>query len=71
MVFSRASVLIYLCVILVITLRIQLNILGGYLYKNASSVSQDIQEEYLLLCQNLMNHSLKRISNIVTEQVIF
>lgn len=57
-------------VILVITLRIQLNILGGHLYKDSTSIPQNVQEEYLLLCENLMKTSMKRICEFIKQQVI-
>lgn len=70
MVFTRASSLIYVSVMLVITLRIQLNILGGHLFRDVTSISQELQEKYLSLCHNLLDGGIKLISSLVEKQVI-
>lgn len=68
-VFTRASCLIYLTVMLVVTLRIQLNIIGGYLFKDPTSVPTEMQQRYLTLTQNLFNDGLIRICRLVESEV--
>lgn len=70
MVFTRASSLIYVSVMLVIALRVQLNILGGHLFKDVNSISQELIEKYLSLCHNLLDDGIKSISTLVEKQVV-
>ncbi|XP_044758231.1 peroxisomal biogenesis factor 3 [Coccinella septempunctata] len=64
--FTKLCCLIYAMSMLVIILRIQLSIIGGYLYKDPSSIPTEIQEKFLTLTQNLMNDGLNKISSKVT-----
>lgn len=57
-------------VMLVVTLRVQLNIVGGYLFKDANAVSTHVQETYLSLCNNLLDSGLQTIADLVEGQVI-
>ncbi|XP_045462067.1 peroxisomal biogenesis factor 3 [Harmonia axyridis] len=71
--FSKLCCLIYAMSMLVIILRIQLSIIGGYLYKDPSSIPVDVQEKYLSLTQNLMNDGLNKMFSkisIVCENII-
>lgn len=72
--FSKIVALVYGVSLLVTTLRIQLNIMGGYIYKDTiqseSKLSQDIQTIYSLqLIQYLMKDGLNEFVNIVKENV--
>lgn len=69
LVISRVSTLIYTNTLLAIILRIQLNLVGGYLFKDTNSISSELQQKYLSLCHILLENGLKQISKIVTEKV--
>ncbi|KAL3275141.1 hypothetical protein HHI36_019910 [Cryptolaemus montrouzieri] len=64
---SKLCCLIYSMSMLVIILRIQLNLIGGYLYKDPSLISTDIQEKYLSITQILLNEGLNKLSVKITE----
>ncbi|GJQ79702.1 hypothetical protein Trydic_g5849 [Trypoxylus dichotomus] len=68
LVFTRAGCLIYLQVMLVIVLRIQLNIIGGYLFKDSSSISIESQKKYLSLCNTLLEVGANKLYNIVKQE---
>lgn len=71
--FTRLTTLVYACSILVVALRIQLNVLGGYLYKDTKltepHVSNDIQQKYLSLSQHLLNDGLDKLSQLIDTKV--
>lgn len=67
--FARASCLIYLTSMLVILLRIQLNIIGGYLFQNPTSISADLQQKYLSLAQRLFTKCLDKLSKLIEKEV--
>lgn len=54
---------------LVITLKLQLNIVGGYLYKDPTSVPADMQEKYLSLCQNFLNQGIPKLATVIEVEV--
>lgn len=62
--------MIYAIVMLVITLKIQLSIIGGYLYNDPSSISTEMQEEYLLLCQVFLKTGIPKLKDIMELEVI-
>ncbi|RZB40636.1 peroxisomal biogenesis factor 3, partial [Asbolus verrucosus] len=65
LVFSKAACTIYSNVMLVVTLKIQLSIIGGYLYKDPNSLSSEVQERYLSLCQNLMDLGFVKLNRLM------
>lgn len=65
----RASCLIYLIPMLVILLRIQLNIIGGYLFKNPTSISTELQQKYLSLAQRLFTGCLSKLAKLTEKEV--
>lgn len=71
--FTRLTTLVYACSILVVALRIQLNVLGGYLYKDTKlptpKVTNDIQQKYLSLSQHLLNDGLDKLSKLIDTKV--
>lgn len=69
LVFSKAACTIYANVMLVVTLKIQLSIIGGYLYKDPNALSAEIQEKYLSLCQNLMDSGFSRLNLLLERSV--
>lgn len=68
-VFSRLCTLVYVNTLLVIILRIQLNLIGGYLFKDIKSITSDIQQNYLSMCHLLLENGLKQISSVIQDKV--
>lgn len=68
-VFTKAGCIIYSLVILVITLKLQLNIVGSYLYKDPNSVPADVQEKYLSLCKAFLKSGVAKIADVVKVEV--
>lgn len=54
---------------LVVTLKIQISIIGGHLYQDQNSISTDLQEKYLSLCQNFLELGIKKLSDIIDIEV--
>nr|XP_054773039.1 peroxisomal biogenesis factor 3-like [Lytechinus pictus] len=78
--FTRMVVAVYSTVLLTAFLRVQLNILGGYMYldtlagKNGLTyykvhATQDVQKEYLAMVQYLLTDGLTELINHVREVV--
>lgn len=78
LIFTRICVIVYALCILQVTLRVQLNIIGGYLfrdsvYENSPTVDGAIQAQYLSLChhfvQNGVEDLIKQIESVVTRVI--
>lgn len=73
-VFTRACLLVYAEVMLVITLKIQLNLLGGLVYKSLSQDSPTFcsktQENYLSLFSYFNEEGIKRLKDYLLNKVI-
>ncbi|XP_023017170.2 peroxisomal biogenesis factor 3 [Leptinotarsa decemlineata] len=69
MVFTKAATIIYSIAMLVITLRIQLSIVGGYLFKDPNAVPTEIQEKYLSVCQNFLREGVIVLTKLVETEV--
>lgn len=69
LVFVKAGCIVYSLVILVVTLKLQLNIIGGYLYKDPTSVPAEKQEQYLSLCENFLNSGVAKLASVIETQV--
>lgn len=69
LVFSKATCTIYANAILVVILKIQLSIIGGYLYKDQNSLNAETQEKYLSLCQNLMDSGFTKLHRLAERTV--
>jgi len=73
-VFTRACLLVYAETMLVITLKIQLNLLGGLVYKSLSQDSPPIcsktQEEYLLHFSYFIEDGIQRLEEYLHNKVI-
>lgn len=67
--FFKAGLLIYAVVMLVVTLKVQLSIIGGYLYKDPTSISTEIQENYLSLCQGFLKTGVEKLKNVMEYEV--
>ncbi|OXU21933.1 hypothetical protein TSAR_010552 [Trichomalopsis sarcophagae] len=76
---SRTATIIYSYTMLVITLRIQLNVLGGSMLKDSKigdsspqsseKVDDRMKEKYLSLCEHLMEHGVEKLSLLLQEKV--
>lgn len=71
--FTRLATLVYACSMLVVSLRIQLNILGGYLYKESVSgqtkMTNSMQQTYLSLNQHFLTDGISAISKLIESKV--
>lgn len=54
---------------LVVMLRIQLNIIGGQLFQNPTSVSAELQQKYLMLTEKLIGDFTAKLSKLVEKEV--
>lgn len=73
--FTRSAALVYAISLLTASLRVQLNIIGGYLYKDtllsAEKITKEVQTIYsLLLIQHLMGTGLNQLINIIRANVM-
>ncbi|KAL7303672.1 hypothetical protein TKK_0003815 [Trichogramma kaykai] len=76
---TKSATIIYSYTMLVITLRIQLNILGGYMLKDSKIPEDSVQdhdriddetrEKYLSLCSYLMDDGVKKLAKLIQMRV--
>lgn len=72
---ARSAVIIYSEAMLVATLRIQLNLVGGYMFKDSQNVNGVVkadgltQQKYLSLCGYFMDHGVEKLSALIKEKV--
>lgn len=74
MIFTRICVLVYALCILQVTLRVQLNVIGGYLYRdsvqeNDPLVDSDLQTKYLSLCHNFVGNGIEDLVKQINKAV--
>lgn len=72
--FTKISVLVYASSLLMVTLRIQLNLIGGYMFRDTNEteetqISSSIQEKYLSLCEYFIEDGAKRLCELIQEKV--
>lgn len=75
--FTHACTLIYGWVFLVVTLRIQLNVIGGCMFKDTmynttdvdKNVTSNLQHSYLTLCDYLLHDGVNSLFNIIHSNV--
>lgn len=71
--FSKLTVLVYSSSLLIVILRIQLNVIGGYMFcdreLDKSRITSNIQEKYLGMCQFFMEEGVLRLSKLIQEKV--
>lgn len=72
--FTRLTALVYACSMLVVSLRIQLNILGGYLYKDTvadgqTELTKENQQRYLSLSQHLLDEGVEKLVSLIERKV--
>ncbi|XP_063241291.1 peroxisomal biogenesis factor 3 [Bacillus rossius redtenbacheri] len=71
--FTRACVLAYGGAMLVATLRVQLSVIGGYMYQDHAGpgrVSSALQESYLSLCHHFLSHGVKELCTLIQDKVV-
>lgn len=54
---------------LIITLKVQLSIVGGYLFKDSSSVSTETQEKYLSMCEGFLKNGITKLRSVMETEV--
>ncbi|XP_063617357.1 peroxisomal biogenesis factor 3 [Cydia splendana] len=74
MIFTRICVIVYALTILQVTLRIQLNIIGGYLYRDSVSeeeplIDSDLQAKYLSLCHHFVSQGIEDFVKQIEQAV--
>lgn len=74
MIFTRICVLVYALSILNVTLRIQLNIIGGYLYRDSVHedeplIDSELQAKYLSLCHHFVGPGVEDLVKQIEKAV--
>ncbi|XP_041982990.1 peroxisomal biogenesis factor 3 [Aricia agestis] len=75
MIFTRICALVYALSILNVTLRIQLNIIGGYLYRDSvreegpSMIDSELQAKYLSLCHHFVGPGVEDLVKQIEKAV--
>lgn len=71
--FTKLTTLVYASSILAITLRVQLNLLGGYLYRDTvtgeAKISNDIQQAYLTLIEHFIKDGIRDLNEVIEKNV--
>jgi len=68
LVFSKVSCLVYISALLVSMLRVQMNVVGGYLYKDPACVTLEMQQKYLSLCHSLLDSGVQKLSKLLQDE---
>ncbi|KAJ4452320.1 peroxisomal biogenesis factor 3 [Periplaneta americana] len=66
--FARAAAQVYAGALLVVALRVQLSLIGGYMYRDPRT-SGDLQQNYLSLCQHLVREGARELCVLLEEKV--
>lgn len=74
MIFTRICVMVYALCILQMTLRVQLNVIGGYLYRDSvhedeSLVDSELQAKYLSLCHHFVSRGVEDLVKQIEKAV--
>ncbi|XP_072933436.1 peroxisomal biogenesis factor 3-like isoform X1 [Epargyreus clarus] len=74
MIFTRICVLVYALSILQVTLRVQLNIIGGYLYRDSVHeeeplIDSELQAKYLSLCHHFVGQGVEDLAKQIEKTV--
>lgn len=73
--FSKLVILLYAHAILTVTLRIQLNLIGGYMFRyttddsEENKITSNMQEKYLGLCQFFIEEGIHKLCDVIKEKV--
>lgn len=72
---ARSAALVYSSTMLVATLRIQLNLIGGYMFRDSKNQEEHVridsaaQEKYLSICEYFMSEGAAKLSCFIKEKV--
>uniref|UniRef100_A0A6V7JZZ0 Peroxisomal biogenesis factor 3 n=1 Tax=Bracon brevicornis TaxID=1563983 RepID=A0A6V7JZZ0_9HYME len=72
---SRSAAIIYANTMLVATMRVQLNLMGAYMFKNtqqpltAGNLDEVMQQRYLTLCSYFLDEGIERLSSFIEKKV--
>ncbi|XP_011304781.1 peroxisomal biogenesis factor 3 [Fopius arisanus] len=72
---ARSATIIYANTMLVATLRVQLSLMGAYMFKNyqktldSGSLSEQLQQKYLTLCSYFIDEGIQRLSGFIERHV--
>lgn len=71
--FSKITLFVYTSSLLMVTLRLQLNLIGGYMFRNTMDetndpVSSDLQQKYLSASQYLLTEGVAKLARLVQEK---
>lgn len=74
MIFTRICALVYALCVLQVTLRVQLNVIGGYLYRDSvheteSLIDSELQAKYLSLCHHFVGKGVEDLVKQVEKAV--
>jgi peroxin-3 len=74
MIYTRICVLVYALCILQVTLRIQLNVIGGYLYRDSVHedepiIDSELQAKYLSLCHHFVGQGVEDLVKQIEKAV--
>lgn len=67
--FTRVTAFVYGAVLLVAISRVQLNLIGGYMFKNTDKVTLAVQEKYFSLCQRYLNEGTQEMIQNIQQKV--
>lgn len=72
--FARATTIIYSFTILVVTSRIQLNLIGGYIYKDSiregnPTITNEHRLRYMSLCNYFVTEGIERMSKQIYSKI--
>lgn len=73
--FTKASVIVYAFAMLVITLRIQLNLVGGYMFRDLNensgnrSINSKVQENYLSSVHHFLGEGINELVSLIQSKV--
>lgn len=73
-IFTRICALVYALCILQVTLRVQLNVIGGHLYRDSvhereSQIDSDLQTKYLSLCHHFVGKGVEDLVKQIEKAV--
>ncbi|XP_066588537.1 peroxisomal biogenesis factor 3 [Prorops nasuta] len=71
---TRSAAVIYSHVMLVLLIRIQFNIVGGYMFKDSQNCNEiktieAVQQKYMSLCSYFMENGVKELCSLIQEKV--
>lgn len=71
--FTRLATMVYACSMLVVSLRVQMNLLGGYMYKESmngqNKLTSSMQETYLSLSHHFIVDGVAAMAKLIESKV--